>query len=85
MKRCPSGKVVYNSISLAEDALVDAWIRNHYQKGQGPVNVYRCDDCGNFHLTSKGMMNERLQIAIEKGEIQRLRRAWDLENKLRRK
>jgi hypothetical protein len=85
MKRCPSGKVVYNSISQAEDALVESWIRNHYRKGQGPVNVYPCDDCGNFHLTSKGLMNARLQMAIETGEIQRLRRAWDLGNKWRGK
>lgn len=85
MKKCSSGKVIYLSQALAEEALLDAWIRNHYAKGQGPVNVYRCDDCGDFHLTSKGVMSERLKMAIDKGEIERSRRAFDLENKLWRR
>jgi hypothetical protein len=85
MKKCPSGKVIYFSQTLAEDALLEAWIRNHYTKGQGPVNVYQCEDCGNFHLTSKGEMNHQLKQSIDNGQIERSRRAYYLENKLRRK
>jgi hypothetical protein len=76
---------MYFSQTLAEDALLEAWIRNHYKTGQGPVNVYSCDDCGNFHFTSKSAMNERLKGALDNGQIEKSRRAFDLENKLRRR
>jgi hypothetical protein len=85
MKKCPSGKVMYFSRALAEDALLEAWIRNHYKSGQGPVNIYTCDDCGNFHFTSKGEMSEQLKKALDSGQIEKSRRAFDLENKLKRR
>ena len=83
MTRCSSGKVVYHSFSLAEDALIDAWIRNSYSMDNGPVNVYQCDDCGNFHFTSKGLINHRLKEQWDTGQIARNRRAFELERKLR--
>jgi hypothetical protein len=85
MTRCPSGKIVYITQTLAEDALIDAWIRNHYSIGKGPINVYQCDDCGNFHFTSKGLMNKQLESGLNSGQIARSRRAFELEQKLRRR
>ena len=76
---------MYFNRALAEDALLEAWIRNYYKLGQGPVNVYTCDDCGNFHFTSKGEMNGRLKEAHDNGQIERSRRAFDLENRLKRR
>lgn len=85
MKSCSSGKISYASQSLAEDALLDAWARNHYKTGQGPVNVYACEDCGNFHFTSKGKINERLNEALVTGQIERSRQAFDIERKWKRR
>lgn len=76
---------MYLSQALAEDALLEIWIRNHYKAGQGPVNVYVCDDCGNFHFTSKGEMSARLKEALDNGQLEKNRRAFDLENKLKRR
>jgi len=85
MKKCSTGKIVYISLSIAEDALIDAWSRHNYAVGKGPVNVYQCDDCGNFHFTSKGTMNIRLKTELENGSIARSRRAFELESGLKRR
>jgi len=85
VKRCPTGKSLYLSLSLAEDALIDAWTRNNFTPGNGPVNIYQCDDCGNFHFTSKGIMNVRLKTELDNGTIARNRRAFELESKLRKR
>ncbi len=82
--KCPTGKVVYISPTLAEDALIEAWVRNNYRMGSGPVNVYQCDDCRNFHFTSKGNMNERLKKEWQDGSISRSQRVLDFERKLKR-
>ena len=83
MKNCPSGKRIYVSQTLAEDALIDAWIRSAHKPGNGPVNVYLCEDCGNFHFTSKGNMNTRLKAELDSGQIARGRRAFEHESKFR--
>ena len=85
MKKCPTGKVMYHSMSLAEDALIDSWIRNNFIIGSGPVNVYQCDECGNYHFTSKGEMNGRLRDDWDSGRIKKQRLAFQLESKLRRR
>jgi hypothetical protein len=85
MRKCPTGKVIYTSMSLAEDALIDFWSRNHIKPGGGPVNIYQCNDCGNFHFTSQGTMNDRLKVEWDAGRIAKQRLAFDLEQKLRRR
>ena len=40
-----------------------------FSAGNGPVAVYLCDDCGQFHLTSKGKMNDRLAEQMKNGSI----------------
>ncbi len=75
MNRCTTGKLMYASLQLAEDALIDARIKYDYAKGFGPVGVYRCDDCGQYHITSQGVMNERLAQYIREGKIEREKEA----------
>ena len=84
MQRCVSGKLVYTREDLAIDALLELWVRNYYAKGSGPISVYRCDDCGMFHHTSKGERHERLVEFIESGELNRRRKAFEWEEKLKR-
>lgn len=76
--KCVSGKYRYPSQLLAEDALIELWSRNDYPAGRGPVSVYQCEDCGDFHFTSKGEMNPRLleAIASKKISLQKEANKW---------
>jgi hypothetical protein len=69
MKSCPSQKKMYPSQAIAEEALMEAHTRFEYGKGSGPVAIYQCDDCGHFHFTSQGAMNERLASYLSSGKI----------------
>lgn len=85
MKTCSSGKRIYTSATLAEEALLEAQARGHFQPGKGPVNVYLCDTCSNYHLTSRGPMHDKLKEAIEQGSLARMRQAHAWEQKLKRR
>ena len=84
MVRCVTQKKSYRTQEIAEDALIEAWINFDYRIGNGPVAVYRCDDCGEFHLTSTGPMNARLTDAIESGSIKRQKDANQWASKFKR-
>jgi hypothetical protein len=77
MLTCSTGKRVYQTESLAEEALIDSHSRTQYS-GSGPVAVYHCEECGYFHFTSKGPMNKRLaeQIASGKIKLQQQANEW---------
>ncbi|MEQ1586138.1 MAG: hypothetical protein ABL895_09685 [Cyclobacteriaceae bacterium] len=75
MKKCPTGKRLYLSEQLAEDALIEAHVHFDYRSGSGPVAVYQCEECGNYHLTSRGPMNTRLSQLLTNGTIQKQKEA----------
>jgi ABC-type ATPase with predicted acetyltransferase domain len=83
-KTCSSGKKLYATESLAVDALIEARITYHYPQSRGPVAVYQCEECGNFHLTSQGQMNARLQEFIMKGKLDHSREAAHWAQKLKK-
>ena len=85
MDQCNSGKRVYASEQIAEEVLIEAWTRYDYKPNEGPIAVYRCDDCGQYHLTSRGPMNEKLASALAEGRIQKQKEARHWEEKFRRK
>jgi len=85
MNKCVSGKRVFQTHEDAVVALLAARTKFDYRQGHGPVAVYRCDDCGFFHLTSKGPMNETLKKSISDGSIDRKKEADDWEERLKRK
>ena len=82
---CSSGKRSYHSLELAEEALIGAHIAYHYPNGSGPMDVYLCDDCGQYHLTSSGAMNLRLKQMLEEGTIQKQRDASWWEGRIKKK
>lgn len=82
MIKCVTGKKVYLTQELAEEALIGAHIRFYYAKGQGPVAVYRCDDCGYFHLTSQGPLNTQLEKYIKNGKMDKQKEADEWLRKL---
>jgi hypothetical protein len=83
MRTCSSHKKVYLTKEIAEDALIEAHTRYDYANGQGPVNVYPCDDCGYFHLTSKGSVNPRLELLQRDGNLNRKKEGEQWERKLK--
>ena len=85
MASCSSGKRGYVTESVAEDALIEARTRYGGEKEGGPVAVYRCDDCGQFHLTSKGPMNPKLTAYIKEGKLKLNQEAGRWMEKLKRK
>lgn len=85
MQNCPTGKRMFVTQAMAEDALIDSWSRNEYNEGQAPVAIYQCDDCGYFHFTSKGPMNEKLSQNIASGKIKLQREANKWESKWKKR
>ncbi len=75
MLKCSSSKRAYLTAELAEDALIEAHIQFDYRSGQGPVGVYQCETCGQFHLTSKGLLNEKLADYQRNGKIKNQQQA----------
>ncbi|WP_420578471.1 hypothetical protein [Ekhidna sp.] len=81
--KCSSGKRSFDSHTLAEEALIQHHIRNDYQKGQGPLNVYECQECGNWHFTSQGPEHELFGDPEMVKRIESERRAFLWERRLR--
>lgn len=77
---CPSHKYEYMSKELAETALIDQHIYKNFLPHEGPQNVYECELCGAWHMTSKSTSrNEQLQEMIDSGELKRKQTAnrWE--------
>lgn len=85
MQICSTHKRCYATYDLAEEALIGAHIAYNYGKGSRPVGVYLCDECGQYHLTSKGEMNVRLKKMINEGEILKQKEAGWWEEKFKGK
>lgn len=85
MIRCVSNKKVYLTADIAEQALIEAHTQFEYKRGSGPIAVYRCEDCGYFHLTSQGSMNQTLERLIKEGKIQRQKEANQWAHKLKKR
>jgi hypothetical protein len=83
--KCPTGKKIYPTEDLAVEALIGAWTAYNYSPGHGPQSVYRCEDCGNYHLTSRGPMNAKLAELLAKGSIRKQKEADDWEERIRKK
>lgn len=83
MIKCATQKKVYLTQEFAEEALVGAHMAFHYAVGQGPIAVYACVDCGYFHLTSKGAMNDKLKHQLQNGSVGRQKVANDWLAKLK--
>ncbi len=81
---CVTGKRQYDTEQQALDGLISARSKAFFRENSGPINVYECDDCGAWHLTSKGAQHPILSDAgIQKNiKDQHVSDYW--ERKLRR-
>ena len=84
MIKCASNKKVYATRELAEEALIEAHSQFEY-KGGGPIAVYQCEDCGYFHFTSKGPVNQKLAEQLKGGNIKRAREANQWLHKIKKR
>ncbi|MBX2952002.1 MAG: hypothetical protein KF870_05825 [Leadbetterella sp.] len=75
---CP--KRSYLSEELAVMALLE--VRSRFEMNSS-VTVYPCEDCGSWHLTSKGVMHPELAASLRSGEMNRRKEADHWERKLR--
>jgi hypothetical protein len=85
MRACGSGKKSYQTQELAEEALIEAHTRFDFGRTSGPTGAYQCEDCGYFHLTSKGPLNQKLADLLRTGQIHNVREARSWEEKFKRK
>lgn len=85
MNTCRTGKRVFVTEQLAEEALIAAHGFYSYAKGKGPVGVYACEECGHFHLTSKGEVNPRLAAALKSGDLRREQQASQWLHKVKKR
>lgn len=76
---------MYATESIAEEALISARITYSYPQDSGPVGVYLCEDCGQYHLTSQGIMNKKLAALMASGKIRQAKQAEDWVDKIKRK
>jgi hypothetical protein len=76
---------MYSTESMAEEALISAWIAYDYAVGNGPINIYRCEDCRSWHLTSKGPMNKKLESYLSSGKLNKDREANKWLDRMKRK
>ncbi len=72
---CP--KREFQTKMAAEEAL----IQSHIIFTSPAINYYQCDNCGQFHLTSKGNTNPILEKDVIKERIKREQQARQWENK----
>jgi len=75
LPKCVTGKKMYPSEQIAEDALIEARTAFDYAPNNGPIAIYKCEDCGDYHLTSRGPMNARLAALLAEGKIQKQKEA----------
>jgi hypothetical protein len=85
MIKCVSNKKPYPSKEIAEDALIEAHTNFEYKHRSGPIAIYLCEDCGYYHLTSQGTMNEKLERLLKEGKIQRQKEANQWLNKIKKR
>ncbi|HTE28793.1 MAG TPA: hypothetical protein VK666_00355 [Chryseolinea sp.] len=73
---------MFSTRQQAIDALVEARVKYTYRQGNGPISVYQCEECGTFHLTSQGTVDETLRKQITDGKIALQKEANHWLNKL---
>ncbi len=72
----------YTTENLAVDALIEARIRFEQNSS---CTVYMCEDCGNYHLTSRGELHPALKKMLDSGKIGQERRAFQWQQKVTKK
>ncbi len=78
---CSRGKKGY----YTEEEVKEALIRSHIRFSSTATNYYICDDCGEYHLTSRGKKNPLLDDPEVQKRIKNEQREQDWLGKFNRK
>jgi hypothetical protein len=78
--RCSTGKNGYYTEAEVQEAL----IRSHIRFVKAASNYYQCNDCGEYHLTSKGEPHPILDDPTVQQRIKQERLSQDWEGRFRR-
>ncbi len=82
---CPSGKKCYTSKEQAESELIIFRNEGNFRQGSGPINVYQCQTCDEWHFTSKGAPSIVLNAQLDRKEGSITSEAKHWESKLKRR
>ncbi len=79
MMTCRTGKRCFETEAIAEEALIQNHIVNHYQGQEGPKTIYQCDECGNWHFTSRGQFHPLFEDeeVVDRIKRERLANSWE--------
>jgi molybdenum cofactor biosynthesis enzyme MoaA len=66
-RSCSTGKKGFSTQPMAVEALLHTHV--HYVASK-TVNVYQCELCNQWHLTSKGELHPELKQAVDDGTLQ---------------
>lgn len=79
MSKCKSKRAYYT-----EEMAIEALVQTHIVfENSTAASVYQCEDCGEWHLTSRGPEHEKLKEAKIDGRIKREREAKYWNNQFR--
>ena len=81
--KCPTGKTTFETEDLAKEALIQNHIRNNYRSGSGPLDIYVCPDCGDWHFTSRPPAASWLLDPETISRIEKERRAFNWEQQMK--
>lgn len=82
---CVTGKKMFPSRELAEEALIAARTIYKVRESSGPQSVYLCNDCGEWHLTSRNAPDSPVNNPETKERISRQVESDFWEQKFKRK
>ena len=72
--KCVTGKRAYESQEAAEEALIQSRIQ---MGDQGAHNIYLCQDCVHWHLTSRGDLHPVIEKRQKEIELKRTANQWE--------
>lgn len=78
--KCSTRKKIYYSEQEAEEGLLQTKV---IFPANNAVAVYQCDDCGQWHVTSRGPMSESLRRAINSGKLDAAIKRYEMEQQYR--
>ena len=81
---CPvTHKRSFQDEFMALEALMNNHAQNFHKRESGPINIYQCDHCGDWHFTSKGEIHPDLRKDETQLRIKTERLGAHWERKLR--
>lgn len=76
--KCSTRKKIYYTEKEAEEGLFQTKV---IFPSNNAVAVYQCDDCGQWHVTSRGSMSRSLKEAMDNGKLAEAIKRYEMEQR----